>query len=706
MNDIVFIKGSLSNCCSKIANQETGAKVRVCGTKADSQENVEISPSDGNGIHGAYEELFVHVSADTYEKVDAAIALIELLVSVNPAASSTTSTAVSGDNVNVIDLSQGTPAPYTVPSAVVNQGVAQPIMGSAPAPPPGLFQRYPGPWYSTGPPQTPLHPPSGFITPANPSAPLLSNPVRVSSTPFNPSNLPSLFGPRPVLAAGFTSVPQNSFFPSISQPQFQVLQHPFMPQAPSLGHNGPPRNPPMAALISLPSQPNISAPPPFSGNQTAPTGPPQVARPVVSSLPQSASLAAFPDRPLTPSGSSIRWPLTPAGTPTSLGPSNMSTLMSPPQGHHPVASQPINVSGGPPLNIPASNMISPISRPSSSQSFGAAANHPNFAPAFASVPQPQVGFSTLIPTQSPAPIASQSSSMVPVHPVVERAAVPNLSPNTVFGSAPIPSPVTSISTPPSSQLGIPSSVSGSAPTFTPLKSPSVSIPKPQHPSSSDFTFQPHRSQSPAQVVPRPASQLVPHIVPPMNQTMNPPQAALNLSFRPAMHNSNPIPELQDFPRPQVSNQVSRPRAPMSITFAGTLTGPPAPVRNPGFPNPSLVVSTTPAPQMRNFSPAPQMINSAGPSYPRLGNPVPLQQNYLGTAPRPQCIVSPNQQFRGNLSFPYAKPSSSPSGGQQSYDPFSPTSVSVNPLLGADPAKVRKQESDPEYDDLMASVGVK
>lgn len=40
----------------------------------------EIKLSDGNEIHGAYEELCVHISAETFEKVDAAVSIIELLV--------------------------------------------------------------------------------------------------------------------------------------------------------------------------------------------------------------------------------------------------------------------------------------------------------------------------------------------------------------------------------------------------------------------------------------------------------------------------------------------------------------------------------------------------------------------------------------------------------------------------------------------------
>ena len=86
----------------KRLEKETGAKVQVHGTKADTGQKVEITPSDG--IQAAHEELYLHISAETFEKVDAAVALIELLVtpvSGNPAVVSTTPTSVSGDNVNV-----------------------------------------------------------------------------------------------------------------------------------------------------------------------------------------------------------------------------------------------------------------------------------------------------------------------------------------------------------------------------------------------------------------------------------------------------------------------------------------------------------------------------------------------------------------------------------------------------------------------------
>uniref|UniRef100_A0A5B6ZQT4 Putative extensin n=1 Tax=Davidia involucrata TaxID=16924 RepID=A0A5B6ZQT4_DAVIN len=716
-NFIGLIFGSASDTQKRL-EKETGAKIQVYGTKADTGEKGEITPSDGNEIHGAYEELYIHVSADTYEKVDAAISLIELLVtpvSVNPAAASTTSTSVSGENVNVINQSQETSTPYKIPSVGVNQGGAQPVVASAQTPAQGQFQLYPGSWFPIGRPQTPIHPPSGFLPP-NPSAPILNNPVQVSSAPFNRSNMPSLFGPRPLLAAGFASVPQNpSFVPS--RPQLPVLQRPYMLQVPPFGHTALPRNAHVPALQPPPAQPNISAPPPFPGNQVTPTGPPPIVRPLMHTMPQPLSRppsGPLPDRSLAPAGNSTQWSQRLAGTPPSLGPGNMAVMappMVPPQGQHPVASQPIPVSGALLSNISAANMAFPVtfpSRPSAPESSGTAANCPIAALAFTSVPQPLVGLSPasssslpLAQVPAPAPIPFQSSLVSPLRPVIGRAAVPNASLNPVLGSTPVPSSLASTSTLPAPlQSGIPSSVSGSAPNFTHIKPPPITAPKPQHPSSSDFTFQPHRPQNPvSQAVPRPGSQ---PMLPP-KQMVQPPLAPQTPSFRPAMHSPNPQPVMQGFPRPQLNNQMNQPQAQLSVPFAGN----PTPLRHAAFPNPSPVAPNPPVPQIGpgNFSPAPQMANSACPFPLRLGNPMLLQQTYPAATARPQNLLAPNQQFSTNLSTS-GKPVSSPSGAQQIYDPFSPTSASLVPQQGGIPAKVRKQESDPEYEDLMASVGVK
>ncbi|KAG0454152.1 hypothetical protein HPP92_025456 [Vanilla planifolia] len=78
-NFIGLLLGPESNTQKRL-EEETGAKVRVYGTNLDSKVEREITKSDVNEALDAYGELYVHVSGDTYEKVDAAFALIELLL--------------------------------------------------------------------------------------------------------------------------------------------------------------------------------------------------------------------------------------------------------------------------------------------------------------------------------------------------------------------------------------------------------------------------------------------------------------------------------------------------------------------------------------------------------------------------------------------------------------------------------------------------
>ncbi|KAK9273787.1 hypothetical protein L1049_018597 [Liquidambar formosana] len=459
-NFLGLIFGSGSDTQKRL-EKETGTKIRVYGTKADTGEKDEIVSPEEKEIHGAYEELYVLISADTYEKVDAAVALIELLVtpvSGKPAAASTASTSVSGDDVNVLSQSQDTATvPYMVPTALVNQGVGQPVMGPTQASPQGQF-RYPGPWL----PHPSMRPPFGFNPPPNTSASILTNPAHISSSPYNPSNMPSLFGPRPAPAAGFGSVLQSpSLVPRSPQQSAQVLQRPYMPQARPLGHTGQPRNPSMPALQPLSAQHNMSAPLSFTGAQSSPMGPPPNARSFMPS-PQPGSKfppGLLPDRPLTPAGSSTGWSGPPAGTPTSLGLSNMAQMAPPiisPQGPRPVVTQPIVASSTPPSSNSAANMVSPVtfpSQPSALQLSTTPLNRPIAAPVFSSVPPSQVRpppassaslLSSHVPMPAPARAPIHSSALVvPMQPVMTRASVPNPSPNTVLGSTPLPSTVAS-----------------------------------------------------------------------------------------------------------------------------------------------------------------------------------------------------------------------------------------------------------------------
>ncbi|KAL0459888.1 UNVERIFIED_CONTAM: Splicing factor-like protein 1 [Sesamum latifolium] len=649
-NFIGLVYGPASDTQKRL-EKETGAKIRVYGAKADTGGKVEVAPTDGKEIDNAYEDLYVHVSADTFEKVDAAVALIELLVtpvSVNPMSASATSTAVSDDNVNT-HLSQSTPSSIMAP-ALIKQGTAQPFAGSLP-PPQGQFPQYPQTWFPAGPTQTPTHPQSGLVTPANSSAPLLNNTVQVSSSPFNPSNMPSFFGSRPVIAASFSPVLQN---PSVVPPRSQLphpVQPPYMQQPSPLGQTGAPRNTPVPILQ------------PATG-QLSRTGLLHNVRPDISAMPQSAPPAAFSDKTFPSVNESSRWLPSPGNNSASQGLTNvmpMTPQVVPSHGHNAVASQNMVVSGPSPLNIHSNILTGP------SQSAGGVG-----------IQQPRGGFSPLLPSA-----ASESLSMRPQ------------TVNGIPGPATLPFPVQSSASLP--QPGIPNSFSGSAQNFDSMRPLSAAIPRPQQPSSSDFTFQPHRP-------PNAASQVAWQSGQPAHQNMRPPvqagQAPLATQSSllwPGGHNLNPSP-VQGFPRSQMSHQVNQPRVPIPTNFSGS----PMPPRHPTLPGHSGVASATvPHMQPRNFVP-PHPINSTpGPFPPRPGSQMHILENHLPGAPRPQRFPTPHQHLGNHPGRPF----SSSSGVQQIYDPFSPTAVSFNPQMGSNAARVHG-ESDPEYEDLMASVGVK
>ncbi|KAI3450880.1 hypothetical protein Pfo_007545 [Paulownia fortunei] len=652
----------LASDTQKRLEKETGAKIQVYGTKADTGGKVELTPTDGKEIENAYEDLYVHVSADTFEKIDAAVALIELLltrVSVNPVSSSTTSTADYVDNVNT-HPSQSMSNSIIAP-ALMNHGTAQPYAGSFP-PSQGQFPQfpqYPQAWFPAGPTHTPTYPQSGFVTPANSSAPLLSNTVQVSSSPFNPTNMPSLFGPRPVIAASFSPVLQN---PSVVPSRPHALQPPYMQQAPPLGQTGGPRNTAVPILHSVTAQLSL-------------TGPPYNVRPVISTSPQSASLAAFSDKPRPSAGESTRWLPSPVSTSASQGLTYimpMNPPVVPSHGHNAMASQNMVVSGAPLVNIP-NNMISPLSGPS--QPAGAVASQ-----------QSRGGFSPLLP---PAASESAPSSIGPAQPAMPQVAMRAPSSSGIPGTPPMPFMVQSSASLP--QPGIPSSFSGSAHNFDSIKPLSAAIPRPQQPSSSDFTFQPHRPPNAASQVWQ-SSQ-------PAHHNVRPPVQAGQASLAPQSPLLRPV---QGFPRPQVSHPINQPRAQIPTNFAGGPTVPLGPPRHPIMPGHNTVASVTvPHMQPRNFVPPHPINNSSGPFPPRPGSQMHIQENHLPGATRPQRFPTPHQHFGNHPGRPF----SSSSGGQQIYDPFSPTSVSFNPQMGGNATRVHS-ESDPEYEDLMASVGVK
>lgn len=242
----------------------------------------------------------------------------------NPVSSSTTSTSVPNNNVNA-HPSQSRP-PSLIAPPLINQGIAQPY-------PQGHFQQYPQSWFSAGPTQTPVYPQTGF----------------------KPSNVPSLFGPQPVVAASFSPVFQN---PSGNQPSF-------------MQQTGGPRNTSMPVLHSPTTQPSL-------------TGPPYSSRPPMSISPQFAPVPAS---------------------------SNPMTAQVPSHGHNIIASQ--NILSGPPMNIP-NRMVSPLSGPP--QASGAVANQQSRGGFSPSESTHSIGPVQSAGGPAPMPFPMQSSAPPPPQP--------------------------------------------------------------------------------------------------------------------------------------------------------------------------------------------------------------------------------------------------------------------------------------------------
>ncbi|XP_021821408.1 splicing factor 1 isoform X1 [Prunus avium] len=613
----------------KQLEKETGAKIQVYGTKAGTGEKVEIKPSDGSEVQGGYEKLYVHISADTFEKVDAAVAVLELLVT----SVSGNLASVSGDNPHAPSQGPDATTPNMVPT-MVNQGIVQPVAGPTQTPPNGQFQ-YPGPFFSTGPSSTPMNIP-GFI-PLDSSRPIFNNPSYQSTSPFNSTHLPSLFGPPPA----HVSPRQN--------PPTQVLQHLYMAQT-RPGHVGPPRN--LSLMSPQPSsvQTNISAPLTFMGNRPPPTGQPSNIGPFAPSFPQHVS-----NHPHGPSGSSTGW---------------SSGVPAPQPG---VASMP------PPSNISTANMVSSVAFPPGPSTLLSSAPVNHAAPSFTSIPRPQVGIPSTL-----------AASMLPMPGVAQPK--PFMSP--LSGSAPAHStgPVTSLAPP--LQPRVPVSVTGSVPNFTPPKPPMMTAPSP-----GDFTFQPHRPQNPSfQPVPQPSSHFAAHNASPA-RPMVPHPSPQAPSFQLPVQNMTPQLGSDVLSRPQVGDHMGQPPPAhiSAVPFARNSTAISVPPRHTTFLDSSPVAPRTPHLPMRprNFNPAHQMPNFPIPLPPRLGNHIQIQQTYPAHSTHPEMPRAPNQQYSNNLAFASGKPASRP-GGQQLYDPFSPTSMSTATQQqgGNNTAKMGKQENHP------------
>ncbi|GAB2286991.1 hypothetical protein Dimus_021377 [Dionaea muscipula] len=672
---LVFGPGSDTQ---KRLEKEIGARIQVYGTKSKTGEKVELKAFDGSQLLSSYDEMHVQISADSYEKIDSAVALIELLVSSvsgKPAASNTSAVA-SGDNVHALsEVGDTTSVPLTS-VAMPSQGMEPP--GSMPlANSQGQFQPFGAPWLAPGPPH-----PSPGLPPPNVLAPPLNNPVYPSPFPFNSLRMTSPFGPRVGPPTGVGSGPPT--MPSISplsQPSMQVFQRPFMPQQvhPFGQISSPsPRNP---SPHSPSVQPNNPAPtPPFTGHQLA-AGQPMPSGSLTPSLPHPhphplGNINIPLGGQSTPVGSSMGWavPVPSAGSPLSQGQNSMVQTTPPVAlslGAHPMSSsQPM---------IPSTQSLPTVSGAPSSAS-------------------PMISR----PLHGPPPFLPQirSSSAMPILPLQPFAAppgpgpLPNLSLSTTTTTTPPLGPTVHHNAP---QSGMQNSVLAPvrSPSFTPLNSSTGVAPRPQQqPGSGDFTFQPHRPPAP----------------PPPPQSGGPPSlmqlapARGTPAFRPALQQSMSPQSIH--PWPPIGNQMGQQHPPVSppppVSFRGNHGnfGNPIIIPQVGSRNPGSV------PQLPNTGPGP----GPGPSFPppRAGSGSSIQFHPPGI--RPGNVFAANQNFRGNATFAAVTPGAATTslGGQQVYDPFSPTSVSASSpqVHGSSLATTGKQDNDPEYEDLMASVGVK
>ncbi|VFR02799.1 unnamed protein product [Cuscuta campestris] len=206
-NFLGMIFGPVSDTHKRL-EKEIGAKVRVYGIKADTGQKVEITSSDENETCSIYKEMYIQVLADTYEKVDTAVSLMELLVT--PVSVKTTSESMTISSNNGITATTDNPGV-----------VQQPIMeGSGHDPSHSHFQQ--SPWFPGFPSQS-------------------SMPSTESSLSNACSTTPSLIDQRGMVAR-FGSVPQSHSL-TFMRPNVTLVS-----QQPNLAPLGAPKNPLTAPL--------------------------------------------------------------------------------------------------------------------------------------------------------------------------------------------------------------------------------------------------------------------------------------------------------------------------------------------------------------------------------------------------------------------------------------------------------------------------
>ncbi|KAL1199572.1 Splicing factor-like protein 1 [Cardamine amara subsp. amara] len=273
----------------KRLEKETGAKVQIFGTKTGG-EKVELSPSDENEIQTWWEELYFQISSDTYEKVDAAFAVIELLISsVSGNTRADTAQSSRSEDISTIPGNSNTTA--------TDLNFEQPTDSSV-QPPESQFQHQ-GSSFHLASNQPPFHPPF------NPSASGLGNSIQDQELPTISMNLNPHFNHS---ASGLGNSIQDQELPTISMnlnSHFSQQQLP-IPHNTSLPSGSQIPRPPDTFSFSLSNTPRaysgvapqgslaqlgFSTAPPYSDNQIQPIGPRSTIRPstLFTFLPVSSS---------------------------------------------------------------------------------------------------------------------------------------------------------------------------------------------------------------------------------------------------------------------------------------------------------------------------------------------------------------------------------------------------------------------------------
>uniref|UniRef100_A0A1J3D7R9 Branchpoint-bridging protein n=1 Tax=Noccaea caerulescens TaxID=107243 RepID=A0A1J3D7R9_NOCCA len=308
-----LIFGSQGDTLKRL-EKETGAKVQIFGTKTGG-EKVELSPSDEIEIQTSWQELYFQISSETYEKVDAAIAVIELLISSVSGNTGADAAPASSRSEEISTIPGNSDATATDPSS------EQPTNSSV-QPPQSQFQQH-GSSFPSALNQNPLYPPP------NPSAPSLGNRIQDPELPTNSMNHNPLFSQQPLPIPHNTSLPPGS-------------QVPRPPDLFSFTLSSTPRAYPVVAPT-----PQGSLASPYSGGQMQPIGPRSTMRPstVWTSQPTPSSVfrsTPLPDIVSSNMAQSVR-PLAP----------NFSA--------HPIAHQPVSshIAGRPAGLVPTYPSINP-----------------------------------------------------------------------------------------------------------------------------------------------------------------------------------------------------------------------------------------------------------------------------------------------------------------------------------------------------------